>query len=273
MPQPIHASVHTTTSPSPSDPELTMDEAIATVVTVTGSTPEIAAQYVQLADGDPNQAVQLFFENGGADLGGASAQPQPHPHPSTTSHETSHATGSAQDPVNLDDEGNISDDNDPEVTGYGKTTQSNAPPRPAGDFEDDEAMARRLQEEMYGDTGMEDVVRAPIARQAETLLGPTAEVLHPSGPEYDAALEGHMRAFQRRRNQGWFGFDSVEPVLTLPQSVLAYSTNTNPPRASGIETSEKPMPPVAISPNQRGGPLNRPRDRQDSLDFSSHHGI
>ncbi|RMZ82935.1 hypothetical protein DV737_g1807, partial [Chaetothyriales sp. CBS 132003] len=47
---------------------LAMDEALSQVVAVTGSTPELAAQYLQLADGDANQAVQLFFEHGGVDL-------------------------------------------------------------------------------------------------------------------------------------------------------------------------------------------------------------
>ena len=49
-----------------------MDETIAQVVTVTGSTPELAAQYVQLADGDAETAISLYFENGGADLAGSS---------------------------------------------------------------------------------------------------------------------------------------------------------------------------------------------------------
>ena len=173
-----------------------MDEAIATVVTVTGSTPEIAAQYVQLADGDPNQAVQLFFENGGADLGGAPSQSQPQPSSNSL------PTGGAQNPIDLDAEEHISDDNDPEVTGFRKRTQGTAPSRPAGDLEDDEAMARRLQEEMYGEAGVEDGIRAPIARQAETLVGPGAGVLPTVGPEFDAAIEARMRDLHRRRNQG-----------------------------------------------------------------------
>jgi hypothetical protein len=48
-----------------------------------------------------------------------------------------------------------------------------APPRRAG-IEDDEAMARRLQEEFYGSGGAQPEVRAPIARQTETLVGPDA---------------------------------------------------------------------------------------------------
>jgi hypothetical protein len=172
-----------------------MDEAIAALVTVTGTTPELAAQYVQLADGDPNQAVQLFFENGGADLAANTSQPQ------TTA--TSRNTGALEDPIELDDDANISDDNDPEITGFRKTTDNTQSRTPAAShFEDDEAMARRLQEEMYGAGGGEDQpLRAPIARQAETLVGPGADAL-PMVGDYNAAVEERMRQFERRRNQG-----------------------------------------------------------------------
>ncbi|KAK4935930.1 UBX domain protein Ubx2 [Elasticomyces elasticus] len=187
-----------------------MDEAIASVVMVTGTTPELAAQYVQLADGDPNQAVQLFFENGGADLTGPSSHPPP---PSS-----SHPAGGADNPIDIDAEENISDDNDPDVTGFRKTPQNNASSRPlaAADYEDDEAMARRLQEEMYGGGGMDEgVVRAPIARQAETLVGPGADALPGlgvGGPDHDAAIQERMLAFQRRRNQPRPGiFNQHEP--------------------------------------------------------------
>ncbi|KIW17533.1 hypothetical protein PV08_04727 [Exophiala spinifera] len=185
-----------------------MDEAIASVITVTGSTPEIAAQYVQLADGDPNQAVQLFFENGGADLGVAFPQPQP----STSSFQT----GDAQNPINLDADEHISDDNDPEITGFRKASRGAASSRPTNDFEDDEAMARRLQEEMYGSNDVEHNVRAPIARQVETLVGPGADPFPAAGPEYDAALEERLRSFQRRRNQVRPGiFNQHEPPSSI----------------------------------------------------------
>lgn len=184
-----------------------MDDAIATVVTVTGSTPELAAQYVQLADGDPNQAVQLFFENGGVDLAGSSSSQPPPP-------TTSHATGGAQDPIDLDADENISD-NDPEVTGLRTTRRPNVSTQPTGasNFEDDEALARRLQEEMYGGAGVDQEIRAPIARQAETLVGPEVDALPLSGAAYSAAVEARMRAFERRRNQRGY-YSGIAPFLT-----------------------------------------------------------
>jgi len=177
-----------------------MDEAIATVVTVTGATPELAAQYVQLADGDPNQAVQLFFENGGADLAGTGA-PSSRPVPTQTS--TTYEFGAAQNPIDLDEEEHISDDNDPEITGFRQSSQTHLPTRPApqSNYEDDEAMARRLQEEMYGEGGGDDAIRAPIARQAETLVGPGADSTPLAGPAYQAAMRARIQAFERRRNQ------------------------------------------------------------------------
>ncbi len=41
---------------------------------ITGSTAELATQYLQVADFDIQQAMQLYFENGGAELG-ATQQP------------------------------------------------------------------------------------------------------------------------------------------------------------------------------------------------------
>ena len=79
------------------------DDAIAQVVMVTNTTPEKAAQYLTLADGDPDQAVTLFFENGGQDLVGGPSSSAP-----TTSQPTASSrapgAGDAQNPINIDDE-------------------------------------------------------------------------------------------------------------------------------------------------------------------------
>ena len=167
-----------------------MDEAIATVVAVCGTTTDLASQYVQLADGDPNQAVQLFFENGGVDLAGTASRPPPSSVPPPT--------GDLAHPIDVDAEDHVSDDNDPDITGFRK----NAAP-PSEDYEDDEAMARRLQNEMYGAGSAEEDVRAPIARQAETLVGAYGADLPPmTGPTYSTAVEDRLRAIESRRRQG-----------------------------------------------------------------------
>lgn len=176
-----------------------MDEAIAMLVAVTGTTPELAAQYAQLADGDANQAVTLFFENNGADLAASTSSQLP---PTSTPHQRGHA----HDPINLDDDDdNVTDVNDPETTGFPRNSGSNRPSVPAAPapFEDDEAMARRLQEEMYGEGGANEPLRAPIARQSETLVGAGAD-LPLSGSDYDAAVQERLRAFNSRSNRGEF---------------------------------------------------------------------
>ena len=164
-----------------------MDEAIMQMVSITDTTPERAQQYLQVTDGDVSQAVSLFFESGGADLGGSV---------STAAQPSTRATGSghAEDPISLDDD-NISDDNDPSITGFRRPTAQ------TGGVEDDEAMARRLQSEMYGGAGDdENNIRAPIARQTETLVGPGASDYYGGGSIEDAVQE-RMAAFQSRRGK------------------------------------------------------------------------
>lgn len=89
---------------------------------------------------------------------------------------------------------------DVEEDGNASKSASAAPPAGGGGqngtYEDDEAMARRLQEEMYaggdmgGDAGRDydaDGVRAPIARTTETLLGPGSMYNDPD--PHQAALD------------------------------------------------------------------------------------
>lgn len=167
-----------------------MDAAIAQMVAFTDTTPERAQQYLQVTDGDVEQAVSLFFESGGGDLGGSSTTTVP-PAPSRVV-----GAGNSQDPIHIDDDDHISDDNDPAVTGLQRR-----PVQPSS-AEDDEAMARRLQEEMYGGAGAgEDApVRAPIARQAETLIGPGASDYY-GGGTLDQAIEERMMQMQNRRGK------------------------------------------------------------------------
>jgi UBX domain-containing protein 7 len=180
-----------------------MDEAIATVVAVCSTTPEIAAQYAQLADGDPAQAVTLFYENGGADLAAASAPPPPAPAQTHGNH------GNHDHPIDLDAEDEVADDDDDEVAGFPRSTK-----RRAADYEDDEAMARRLQNEMYGEGGTEEDIRAPIARQSEVLVGPGADMMQSMGAgAYPPSIEDRMAALARRRQQG-----EIEQSLVWPSS-------------------------------------------------------
>ena len=75
----------------------------------------------------------------------------------------------------------------------------------AADYEDDEAVARRLQEELYagGDAagGYDaDEVRAPMARTTETLVGGQGGDWPPD--DMNAAILQQMRARQQPRSVG-----------------------------------------------------------------------
>lgn len=134
------------------------EENVANFCGITSCSPEQAAQYLRLTDGNLEQAIQLFFDSPGlADAPAAPSQP-------------SAAASSAQNPINIDSDDDMHFDPAP---------QGNAPStRAQPGVEDDEAMARRLQEEMYGGGGGaaggagNDEIRAPIERRVETLVGP-----------------------------------------------------------------------------------------------------
>ncbi|KPI45565.1 UBX domain-containing protein 5 [Cyphellophora attinorum] len=151
------------------------DDVIAGVVSITGCTPEIARQYVQLGEGDTSQAIQLFYENGGADLSTGSSATPPVP--------TASRPSNANNPITIDDDDDL----------------------PTGaNVEDDEAMARRLQEEMYGaqGSGQEQDVRAPIARRTETLAGPGSDMM---AEEYEDAMTARLQAMHQRAARGQRG--------------------------------------------------------------------
>lgn len=159
---------------------------VAQFTEITGSTPELATQYLQLADFNIEQAMQLYFENDGAPL--TQEAPTSHSAPQPPSHSTGHQ----------DESGVIHVDSDDDLA----VDESRSTPRNrsthASTFEDDAAMARRLQEEMYGGGGSggggEDDVRAPMARTTETLVGPEADF----DDDMHASILGQLRARSQR---------------------------------------------------------------------------
>lgn len=126
------------------------DDLIQQFVAITDTTPSKADTYLKVSDYDLEQAIQLFFETGGAmDAPEPAAAETSRPAPATTS---------AQ----------VIEDDDVEQALRASAGAG------AGSYEDDEAMARRLQEEFYGSGGAqgeENGVRAPIPRTMETLVG------------------------------------------------------------------------------------------------------
>ena len=184
------------------------DEAAANFAAITGSSLSVAQQYLRLGDNDLEQAVGLYYANEGAELevtGVAS-------HGAPTS--TSPPRRPAQHPV--DEQGVVHVDSDeedhsqqtgtpqPSVGGHGGTAAN-------GSMEDDEAMARRLQEEFYdgaqaiygsgADPVGDDGYRAPIARTTQTLVG--ADSYDPNDPDdVRAAVMEQMMARRQPRPRG-----------------------------------------------------------------------
>lgn len=157
------------------------DDVVAQFTEITGSSPELASQYLQLADFNIEQGVSLYFENGGAPLTDELSMSGPQ-----------RASG------RQDESGVVHIDSDDDVTVDETRSAPRGRPAPAAAFEDDEAMARRLQEEIYGGGGGggargEDDVRAPMARTTETLVGPE--------DDFDDDMQASILARMRSRGQ------------------------------------------------------------------------
>ncbi len=181
-----------------------MDEAVDHFIAFTGSSPDVARRYLGLTENNTEQAIQLFFDS--PDLASGidqpsqtSAPPVPtstRPQPQIASDGTedsrkSPPVGSDEDLMDMDyiDDG---DDSAARAAAVGR----------AADYEDDEAIARRLQEEFYagGDAsgGYDaDGVRAPIERRTETLVGGPGGDWPPD--DMHAAVLQQMRSRQQGR--------------------------------------------------------------------------
>ena len=178
---------------------------IAQFASITGSSQALAAQYLRLADNNTEQAIELYYANDGADLEPSTQTPlpsQPSSIPAPSTRPTGRGRGyqDQEGVVHLDsdqEDPDYSDAEDVEVLGQGRrepiptggpisTLQtSSSTTHSAGQatmpIDDDEAVARRLQEEFYGAAGRtgggvaetldEHGYRAPIARTTETLVG------------------------------------------------------------------------------------------------------
>lgn len=162
------------------------EESVLNFCSITSCDPDKAAQYLRLTDGNFEQAIQLFFDAPGLDIA-PSAPSQP-----------SAAASSARNPINVDSDDEMEFDAGQQGTA--------SPTRAQAGVEDDEAMARRLQEEMYGGGGPGgagvDEVRAPMQRTTETLVGPGSN-WGPADDEED--LDAMVQEQLARRRTGRAG--------------------------------------------------------------------
>ncbi|KAF2767438.1 putative UBX domain protein [Teratosphaeria nubilosa] len=156
------------------------DETISTFCAFTSATPAQAQQYLALSDGNVENAVQLFFSDPG--LAGAA------PVPSQPGH----------DPITIPDDDDEVDDGDVEMTGTHSAGHDT--------LESDEAMARQLQEEMYGTAGgdidPETGVRRPMARTTETLVGPGSGDWRDDPGQMNQAVFEQLAQRERARRAG-----------------------------------------------------------------------
>lgn len=228
------------------------DEAVAQFISFTSSTTESAEQYLRLTDGDIQQAIDLFFANDGNDTYGstsASAAPAQSTAQSASSGREQAATSRHRQEyededgvVHIDSDRDLTDDEEPQITGF-NTRQAARPERLRSDVrtpssmtppptrtgtnlvDEDEAMARRLQEEFYGAAGSVDDfgpngVRAPLARTTETLVGPESFDGTNREELRDAVLE-QMRIRQRLQQRGMYTCLSHNKILVR---MLIYQT-------------------------------------------------
>ena len=189
-------------------------EDVANFAAITGADPARAQQYLDISDGNINQAVQLWYETGGIDLmeTTAATAPAPVPVPDGSPQQVG-AGGAPREVIEIPSDDEM-EDNDSDgglggVSGPRAASNTTARPPPASSTEDDEALARRLQQEMYGGgpgegggRGAEldaDGVRAPIARTTETLVGPDLyDLSNPSDRAAAVADQMFRRAHARR---------------------------------------------------------------------------
>lgn len=208
-----------------------MDVSIDTFTSFTGASADVARRYLDMTDNNAEQAIQLFFDSpdlaSGVGEGPSSAAP---PVPNAT-RPPPRVSGSgrpdAQGVINLDSEDDAMDI---------EQDYDNAAARAAreADVEDDAAMARRMQEELYtgGDasSGFDaDGVRAPMARTTETLVGDLDGGW--SQDNMQAAVLQQMRARQQPRSSG----TTIHPISLSCLMLRTYrSTRCLQPASSPI---------------------------------------
>lgn len=164
-----------------------MDDAVAHFMSITDQTPAVAQGFLSMTEGDVMAAVNMFFENpelassfpeqgpanpassasaGAAAGGAASASSRPQAASRSIGRQDSSGV------IHIDSDDGDDDIDIPDLDSDEDNTNYTSMQRIAQET-DDEAMARRLQEEMYGESAANpDGVRAPIARTTETLVGP-----------------------------------------------------------------------------------------------------
>ncbi|KAF3762699.1 hypothetical protein M406DRAFT_99144 [Cryphonectria parasitica EP155] len=187
-----------------------MDDAVAQFMAFTNQNATVAAGCLSMTDGDVMAAVNMFFENpdiansfsdhasanaatssSSATAGAATSAPAAQPQSLSRSAGREDPSGvihiDSDDDVDFDGLDDDSGEHVESIERIQRIAQEN----------DDEAIARRMQEEMYGQNAMDtDGVRAPIARTTETLVAPSGYAAAADEDDY-SALPGFMTSRAR----------------------------------------------------------------------------
>ncbi|GJC83289.1 UBX domain-containing protein 5 [Colletotrichum liriopes] len=196
-----------------------MDEDISNFVAITAASPEAARGFLEMANNNLEQAIQLFFEspdiqNSFNSVPAATSSTAP-PVPASTRPNVGRQDDRGVIHIDSDDDGDTAMTVDDMDDNFGQddsdvaaNAQVAAIARSAQE-EEDAAMAKRLQEELYGGGpgggaggsggglgGGQDDVRSPIARTTETLVGGYEG---DDGMDMDTIIRAQMRQREAAR--------------------------------------------------------------------------
>ncbi|EFQ33857.1 UBX domain-containing protein [Colletotrichum graminicola] len=188
-----------------------MDEDISNFVAITAASPEAARGFLEMANNNLEQAIQLFFEspdiqNSFNTVPAATPSTAP-PVPASTRPNVGRRDDRGVIHIDSDDDGDTAMTVDDMDDNFGQDDSDVAAIARNAQEEEDAAMAKRLQEELYGGgsggggggggvLGGQDDVRSPIARTTETLVGGYEG---DDGVDMDTIIRAQMRQREAAR--------------------------------------------------------------------------
>lgn len=201
-------------------------EIVDVFVGITGASREAAERMLELCGTDLEQAVQLWYADEDLQRTLTNAGPSTAAAGGSTSASASRASRAsrpnrprigredAQGVIHIDSDDDVPMTEDDSVGQFDEADEADefANIARAAQEEEDAAMAKRLQEELYaGQAADEGGVRAPMARTTETLVEPT---YGPGDDENHAAMMDYLRRQRQPRGESGIFFG------ILPTAVL-----------------------------------------------------
>jgi len=232
-----------------------MDDLIAQFTSITSASPGQASQYLRLTDNNLEQAIQLFYDDPSLATDSPETQTNTAPQPVAPTRSGTSYFEDESGVVHIESDNEESEDL--EMADVDELYDPPAARQPAApSTEDDEEIARRLQEEMYQSAGLgSDGVRAPISRTTETLVGPGATWGN-SDDEVNSLVAEQLLRRQRRRagrpgifNQRvnvWDNLDDEEDAETRARHLAMATGGASTASTKSNMLAEMYRPPVEI---------------------------